>query len=70
MRPSYDVREVYVGNGSLDTYSFDFKINELDDLLVIETDENGEIVEQVRGSDTTDLISSVTFDAINGGGSI
>lgn len=70
MRASYDVREVYVGNGSLDTYSFDFKINELDDLLVIETDENGDIVEEVRGSDTTDLISSVTFDAINGGGSI
>ena len=68
-RSSYDVREEYTGTGLLDTYSFDFKIEALTQLLIIELNASGVETQRVRGDDVT-YLSTVTFDAISGGGEI
>ncbi len=68
-RPQYAVKELYTGTGSLDEYTFDFKITNLSQLLVIEVDDDGVETERVRGDDET-YLDSVTFDAILGGGTV
>jgi hypothetical protein len=68
-RPLYDVKELYLGTGVLDSFTFDFKITALDQLLVIVVDDNGDEVERLRGDDTT-FISSVDYDAVEGGGTV
>jgi hypothetical protein len=68
-RSTYDVKETYTGDGSLDTYTFDFKIEALTQLEIIELDDDGEETQRVRGDDTT-YLDSVTFDAIEGGGTV
>jgi len=65
-RDEFDVREEYIGAGNLDTYSFDFKIEELSQLLVVEYDDTGVETQRVRGDDTT-YLSSVTFNDDGGG---
>lgn len=67
-RPEYEVKQSYVGDGSLDTYEFNFKIEDLTQLLIIEV-VDGEITEYVRGDDVT-YLDSVTFDSVNGGGEV
>lgn len=68
-RASYDLRDEYVGTGSLSTYTFDFKIEELSQLLVIELDASGVETQRVRGTDVT-YLNSVTFDSVEGGGTV
>ncbi len=68
-RSSYTVKHSYTGTGSLDTYSFDFKITKLTQLLVVVIDDTGVETERVRGDDVT-YLDSVTFDAINGAGEV
>lgn len=68
-RPEFDVKEEYLGDGSNDTYTFDFKIEQLGFLLSILIDEEGKEVERGRG-DLPSFIDSVTFNPINGGGSV
>ena len=68
-RPNYDVKETYTGTGSLDEYTFDFKIEELSQLLVIEVDDNGVETQRVRGTDTT-YLSGVVYDSVDGGGTV
>lgn len=68
-RLQYDVKESYTGTGSLDTYSFDFKITQLEQLLVVALDDNGVEIERVRGDDTS-FLDSVTFDSKDGGGEV
>lgn len=68
-RPYYDVKESYTGTGSLDSYSFDFKITSLLHLLVLEYDSDGVETQRVRGDDNT-YLDSVTFDASEGGGTV
>lgn len=53
MRPEYKVREVYLGDGIQNTFTFDFKIVNVEDLLVLYVDPTGAIVWQARGNDTT-----------------
>ena len=65
-RDEFDVREEYIGAGNLDTYSFDFKIEELSQLLVVEYNGTGVKTQRVRGDDTT-YLSSVTFNDDGGG---
>lgn len=65
----FDTKESYTGTGSLATYSFDFKITELTHLLVVVADASGVEVQRVRG-DNIVFLSSVTFDPIEGGGSV
>lgn len=66
-RSVYAPREEYIGTGALAEYSFDFKIEELSQLEVIEMSDLGVETQRVRGTDIT-YINSVTFDSIDGGG--
>lgn len=66
---AFNPREEYIGTGALAEYTFDFKITDLEHLLVIKTNASNVEVFRVRGSDTT-YIDSVEFDSINGGGTV
>jgi hypothetical protein len=67
-RPYYEPKQSppYIGTGSVDTYTFDFKIESLDQLLVVEVDENDIEQNRVRGDDDT-FLSTVTFNSDGGG---
>lgn len=69
MRTSFDVREQYIGLGNLNVYTFNFKIANLDQLLVVVYDIEGYEIHRVRGTDSS-YLSSVAFDPINGGGTV
>ncbi len=69
MLPNFDVIEKYTGSGALSAYTFDFKIADLTQIEIIVLDNTGLQTEDVLGTDTT-YLSSVTFDAINGGGTV
>ncbi len=68
-RPDYDIVETYTGTGLLTDYTFDFKIEAEEHLLVVVLDTNGDEIERVRGDDTV-YLSGVVFDEINGGGTV
>ena len=68
-RATYAPKETYVGTGSLSAYTFDFKIEALSQLLIIEVNDSGVETQRVRGTDTT-YLSSVTYDAVEGGGTV
>lgn len=68
-RSQYAVKETYTGTGSLDEYTFDFKITDLSQLLIIEVDDTGVETQRVRGDDVT-YLSGVVFDSSLGGGTI
>lgn len=68
-RSTYDVKELYVGTGSVSAYTFDFKIEALAQLLIIETDASNVETQRVLGTDAV-YLSSVTFDAVDGGGTV
>lgn len=69
MRASFDPREEYLGTGSLATYSFDFKIVDAEELLILSVDGDGEEQFRIRGDDIGAYLSSVTIDD-EGGGSV
>ena len=66
---NYDVRSEYIGTGSLTDYTFDFKIASLTHLKVRVTDSAYLETFDVDGNDTT-YLDSVTFDAVQGGGTV
>ena len=66
MRPLYNVREVYVGDGATDVYTFDFKVVDKAHLLVLHVDDSGDIVWQVRATDTTYFTTTLNT-ALDGG---
>jgi len=68
-RITYAPKETYIGDGTNATYTFSFKIEDLDHLLVVVYDTSGVEVERVRGTDTV-FLSTVDFDIINGGGTV
>jgi hypothetical protein len=68
-RSTYTVKHTYTGTGALSAYTFDFKITSLSHLLVIELDDTGVETQRVRGTDVT-YLSSVTYDAVDGGGTV
>lgn len=68
-RPEYAPRTTYLGDGTLAQYTFDFKIEDATQLLVIELDALGAIVHSVTGTDLT-FLASVSFDSDNGGGTV
>ncbi len=68
-RTVFDPKEEYLGNGLLADYTFDFKIESLDQLLIVEVDDTGVETQRVRGTDTS-YLSSVDFDPNDGGGTI
>lgn len=68
-RADYDVIEEYTGTGSKLDYTFSFKIEDLSQLLVVELDTTGAQTQKVRGTDAV-YIDSVTFDSVDGGGTV
>ena len=68
-RPYYNPKQQYIGTGSVDTYTFDFKIESLTQLEVVVVDDTGVETERLRGDDTT-YLSSVTFNSVSGGGTV
>lgn len=68
-RPYFAPKQVYTGNGSLDTYTFDFKIEAKDQLLVVVMDASNVETERLRGDDVT-YLSDVTFNSVLGGGEV
>lgn len=68
-RPTYAPKETYTGNGTTDTFTFDFKIESLSHLLVVVYDDEGVEVKRVRGTDTV-FLDTVTFDDTEGGGTV
>jgi len=68
-RSEYLVEAQYVGTGAVSAYEFDFLIGQLDDLEVVVNNASGVETQRVRGSDAT-YLSSVTYDAVSGGGTV
>lgn len=70
MITSYAPFVTYLGNGTLATYSFSFKVRQASDILIIvyKTDDDT-LVFQERGNVLTNVLS-VAFDSLNGGGTI
>lgn len=68
-RPNFDVKETKIGDGTLDEYTFSFKITNQNHLLVVHLDAAGAVVFVARGSDTM-FLQNVTFDPLNGGGRV
>lgn len=70
-RSEFEVKEQWIGTGDMTAYTFNFKIEDLLHLLIYVQDASGALVAgyPVRGDDVV-LLSSVTFDAIRGGGTI
>ncbi len=69
MRAQYRVRHDYTGLGNQDTYSFDFQITNKSQLRVIKYDADDVLEFSVDGNNLV-YLSSVTFDATAGGGSV
>jgi len=69
-RPTYAPKETFVGAGNLAVYTFNFKIEALAQLLVIEVDDNGVETQRVLGTDTSVYLSGVVFDSVEGGGTV
>lgn len=61
--------ERYLGDGSLNEYTFDFKITSLDQLAVVVLDNTGAEVQRLDGNDNV-YIDSVEFDPVRGGGTV
>ena len=68
-RPTYAPKQIYTGTGSLAVYTFNFKIEALAQLLVIEVDAAGVETQRVLGTDAV-YLSGVVFDAVEGGGTV
>lgn len=68
-RPYFAPKQVYTGNGSLDAYTFDFKITAKTQLLVVVVDADDLEVQRVRGDDVV-FLTDVTFDSTLGGGEV
>lgn len=69
MIQGFDVKEQWLGTGDANSYTFDFKIFDPSELLIYVQDTSGNVVEQIRGDDTT-FLAGVSFDSIQGGGTI
>lgn len=70
MITTYSPVATYIGNGTTATYTFDFKVRQASDILIMvyETDTDTLVFEE-RGNVLAN-VTSVTFDALNGGGTI
>ena len=70
-RSAYAPRNEYIGTGNSKDYSFDFKIEALDQIRIILADADGNIGDDVDGNGGGNgFVSSVDFDPINGTGTV
>lgn len=68
-RPQFEVKEIYTGTGTLAAYTFDFKIEKKEQLLLVFVDDEKVETARIRGDDTL-LISNLIFNPITGGGTV
>jgi len=68
-RDTYAPKEIFLGANNLAVYTFDFKIEDKAQLLVIEVDNNGVETQRVLGTDVVYLVG-VVFDSVEGGGTV
>lgn len=68
-RPDFDPVDRYIGANNLATYDFNFGITELTHLLVVVLNASDVEIHRLRGDDTT-YIDTVSFDAVEGGGTV
>lgn len=66
---AFDVQDKALGTGDVSTYSFDFRIFAPTDLLIYIQDAGGNLINKIRGDDTT-ILQFLQFDPVNGGGQI
>ncbi len=66
MRPEYKVRRTYLGDGATSIYTIDFKVVDKEDLLAIHTDATGDIVWNVRATDTSYFTTTLSPDTLSG----
>lgn len=65
----YDPREEYVGDGTVKVYDFNFRITDPTMVIFLVTDSLFNLTFRVDGTDRT-FLSALTFDTINGGGTV
>lgn len=68
-RTTYAPKQSYIGTGTLNVYTFDFKIESNTQLLIVVLDAAGLEVQRVKGDDVT-YLSGVVFDSVLGGGTV
>lgn len=68
-RPQFEVKETYTGTGLLSAYTFRFKIETSEQLLLVIVDDEGVEVERFRGNDNV-LISNIVFNSVVGEGTV
>lgn len=66
MRPNYDVRKVYVGDGILDTFSFDWKLVLPNHMKVLLVDADDSVLWSVYANDTTYFTTSINQNNMGG----
>lgn len=66
MRPEYNVRETYLGDGIQTAFTFDFKVVDVAHLLVVYVDPTGAEVWRTRGNDTT-YFTTLLNENLDGG---
>lgn len=66
MRTEYNVREVYLGNGVTTEFTFDFKLLNVEHLLVLKIDDQGDTVWTTRANDTTYFTTVRNFGNVGG----
>lgn len=69
MIEGFDVKDQALGTGDNNVYTFDFKIYDPTDLLIYVQDGSGNIVEKIRGDDTS-YLQGLVFDTDEGGGTL
>lgn len=70
---SFKKWEAYLGQGNQKAYSFSFKIRSVEDIVIVcmdVTDLLNPVVKWIERGDTLVNVSSVTFDALLGGGTV
>lgn len=69
MIEGFDVKDQALGTGDNNVYTFDFRIFAPTDLLIYVQDLSNNIIQTIRGDDTT-FLASLVFDARKGGGTV
>lgn len=65
----FGYKEQWIGTEDLNAYTFDFKIFDPSHLHIYIQDQFGNILYDIPGTDT-EFLSGITFDPVNGGGTI
>lgn len=62
MRPTYNIKSTYIGAGNKLDYTFNFKVIDKSQLLIVQTDEDDELIYSVPGTNLVYLTNVVLTD--------